>query len=132
MQIPGFTNISDALCAGIYMLVAKERVIYIGKSRKMISRIDTHRRIYKDKRSAKLSWLTENLNIPGVLFDEVHIMRCRVEDLDRLERELIDVYRPPLNKNLQRSGTIRAPISLLIGGHTLTLGRKAEPLVRRF
>lgn len=133
MNFPGFTNISDALCAGVYVLVKNETVIYVGKSKKMISRIDAHRKVWADKRRGKQSWLVEMLNIPGVLFDEVHVRRCRLEDLDRVEREMIDIYRPKYNVQLQRQGKIEAPIPLTIRGQTVVIGAKPQVSVgRRF
>lgn len=121
MQLEGFSEASAILRSGVYALCAKGRVIYVGKSRSMIGRIDAHRKAWRQKRAKGEAWITEALGIPGLLFDEVHIRPCPIHDLDRLEREMIDRYRPHYNVNLVPKGTIRAPITVVIAGRQLTL-----------
>lgn len=121
MQLEGFTESTAILRSGVYALVAKGRVIYVGKSKAMIGRIDAHRKAWSQKRRKGESWVTEALGIPGLLFDEIHIRPCPIHDLDRLEREMIDRYRPHYNVNLVPKGTIRAPITVVIAGRSLTL-----------
>lgn len=101
MILEGFTDISHALRPAIYALVAKGVVIYIGKSKKPISRINNHRMVWSTKRSGKNSWIADTLGIPGVLFDEVHICPCHPDQLDELERRMIARYSPRFNTKLR-------------------------------
>jgi hypothetical protein len=36
-----------------------------------------------------------------MLFDEVHVLPCRIEDLDVVERAMIELYRPFYNIKLK-------------------------------
>lgn len=132
MRFEGFEDVTPVLRSGVYILCAKGVVIYVGKSKKMVSRIDNHRSVWAEKRKGKASWLYEQLGIPGILFDEVHVRPCPAEDLDRLEREMIDRYRPKYNQMLRKTGPIRAPITLNIRGLTIPLNAAAQPQQPRF
>lgn len=115
VQLEGFIEVSPVLRSGVYVLIAKGEVIYVGKSKAMIARISTHRRAWIDKRQGRSAWITDTLNIPGLLFDEVHIRPAPLHLLDALEREMIDKYKPRYNKLLQTRG-ISAPITLNVNG----------------
>lgn len=130
MELEGFSDVSAILRSGVYALARKGVVIYVGKSKSMIGRINTHRRAWIDRRK-KESWVTEVLGIPGLMFDEIHIRSCPLHLLDRLEREMIDKYRPHYNIQLRSNGEIRAPITLVIAGQALTLNARHEPRVLR-
>lgn len=96
LTLDGFTDVSSILSAGVYALVHNGEVVYVGKSRKMLGRVYTHLKMWGDKRSGKVpSWLSAA--VKGVLFNEVHICPCRIEDLDRVEREMIERYKPKYN-----------------------------------
>ena len=133
MELEGFVDSSAILRSGVYALIAKGRVIYVGKSRSMIGRINTHRRAWIDKRKTKSegSWIANALGIPGLMFDEIHIRPAPLHDLDRLEREMIDKYKPHYNVQLQTNAKIRAPINLVIGGLTLRLNQHQPQVLRR-
>lgn len=128
MELEGFTDVSQVLRAGVYALVKNGRVIYVGKSKRMLTRLDQHRSAYSAKRQGKMSWIIENLGIPGLLFDEVHVRPCLVDDLDMLEREMIDRYQPQYNVRLRTAGKL--PAVMVIGGVTVPLAPKA-PMTRR-
>ena len=89
MQLEGFTNISEALRSGVYALCAKDRVIYIGKSKCMLVRIYSHRNA-KSKKGALPSWFP----IKGITFDEVHVRLCHPDQIDQLEFDMINLYKP--------------------------------------
>lgn len=133
MQLEDFADCSQVLRSGVYALCAKGRVIYIGKSKSMIGRINTHRRAWIDKRKTKSegSWIANALGIPGLMFDEIHIRPAPLHDLDRLEREMIDKYKPHYNVQLQTSSKTRAPINLVIGNLTLRLNQHEPQVLRR-
>src|SRR5258706_5319067 len=99
MQLEGFKPVGEILQAGVYALVHKGRVVYIGKSKRMLVRIYTHRNNWgkKLKHFNGLNWA----KVKGILFDDVHVMPCRLEILDMLEEEMIRLYRPQYNVNLK-------------------------------
>ena len=68
------------------------------------------------------SWLP----VKGMQFDEVHIRYVHVDDLDRVEAETINKYKPHYNTNLKNGLKTRAPITLNIGG--VILGAEREIL----
>lgn len=127
MKLDGFHDASDFLRAGVYALVKNGVVIYVGKSRKMISRINSHRSIWAARRKGQK--IPDWLPIPGVLFDEVHIRTCRLEDLDSLERAMIDRYRPKFNTLLKPEGAI--PLHHLLAGIVAQTTAAPQPLNRR-
>lgn len=133
MNFDGFNDVTPVLKTGVYILVAKGQVIYVGKSKKMISRVNNHRSVWAEKRKGKASWLYDQLGIPGILFDEVHVRPCPAEDLDRLEREMIDRYRPKYNQLLRKTGPIQAPINITINGVAIALNAAAreKPRIER-
>lgn len=128
MQLEGFSDASAILRSGVYALVAKGRVIYVGKSKSMIARINSHRSIWAAKRRGRK--VADWLPIPGLLFDEIHIRPCHVDRIDALEREMIDRYKPRYNINLQTGEKIKAPLALTINGVSLTVNAP-RPFVER-
>lgn len=121
MQLDGFSEASAILRSGVYVLCAKGVPIYVGKSRSMIARINTHRRAWIDKRKGAKSWLTDSLGIPALLFDEIHIRHVPPHLLDAVEAEMIDKFKPRYNVQLKTSEKIRAPISITVSGIALAL-----------
>lgn len=129
MELAGFSEVSAVLRAGVYALVAKGVVIYVGKSRTMLARINSHRSIWSAKRRGKK--VPDWLPIPGLLFDQVYIRPCRLEDLDSLEYAMIDLYKPRYNQQLKNSLKVKTPFSLSINGVSLNLNERPAQLERR-
>ena len=91
--LDGFVNVSTVLLPGIYALVRDGVVVYVGQSKRPISRIAAHKSNWG--RKSLPAWMPASLR--GVLFDEVHILPCRIEDLDRAEAAMIELYKPRYN-----------------------------------
>jgi hypothetical protein len=83
-------------------------VVYIGQSKKPLSRIEAHRSLWGRKRTP--GWLP----IKGMLFDEVHVLPCRIEDLDVVERAMIDLYKPKYNVKLKTPAHVPTTTELTI------------------
>ena len=128
MRLDGFSEVSEILRSGIYVLVAKGVPIYVGKSKAMIARIGAHRRAWIDKRKGQ-AWTTEVLGIPGLKFDEIHIRPVPLHLLDQVEREMIDRYKPRYNTQLKTSAKITAPISITVSGIALAMNVRSERVV---
>lgn len=129
VELEGFLEISPVLKAGVYALVAKGVVIYIGKSKTLYSRIYTHRQNWSRARSGKLppAWMT----VRGFLFDQVFIRPCHVDRLDELEAEMINKYKPRYNVNLKTPGRPTAPFEIKVNGRVLILNAPAPAFERR-
>ncbi len=94
MQLEGFTEVSEILRCGVYVLVLKGRVVYVGKSKSMLVRVYTHRQVWSAKRRGKVpDWL----NVKGILFDAIYVQPCAEDRVDALERQMIDRFRPEHN-----------------------------------
>lgn len=104
--LEGMEEVSGILRSGVYALALRGEVIYIGQSRSLYSRIYTHRHLARNREAP--SWLKAK----GIVFDQVFIRLCPVHELDRVERELIALYKPRLNTRLQTAGPILAPVTL--------------------
>lgn len=130
MQLADFFNASEILRSGVYILVHRGVVIYVGKSKCMLARIYTHRNVWASKRrgKAEVPWW---LPIPGIHFDEIHVRPAALHLLDELEREMIELYKPKFNKKLKTDAKARAEVPMVINGITLRLNAKPEPFERR-
>lgn len=92
-MLEGFINVSAILRCGVYALVRDGVVVYVGQSKKPLARVSAHRSNWG--RKSMPAWMPASLR--GVLFDEVHVLPCKVEQLDALERALIELYKPRYN-----------------------------------
>ncbi len=125
LEIEGFCGVGEILRSGVYALVHRGVIVYIGKSKSMLGRVCDHRRLWGKSRP---DWLT----IRGVLFDDILIRPCPVDQLDELEFEMINLYKPRLNKNLKSPRASDRPSKLIVNGRVLNLGPSpAEPFERR-
>lgn len=119
VEVTGFINATDMLRSGIYMLVLRGEVVYIGQAKAMIVRIATHR---SNARRTLPSWLPPSAK--GIVFDEILIRPCPVHHLDEIERELIVLYKPRHNIALKHNGKATGEVTLSRGDHTIVLNRK--------
>lgn len=128
MELSGFVNISAVLQTGVYALVYRGEVLYVGKSKRMLGRVYTHLSMWGAKRSGKPrpSWLP----VQAILFDEVHVQPCRPDQLDELESRMINLYKPKLNTQLKTSEKVSQVIALSIKGSTVHLNQPPTPAPR--
>lgn len=125
LTLDGFENCSTLLRSGIYILVKRGVVIYVGKSKTLYSRIYTHKHFAN--RGAKGKAIPSWLPVKGMQFDEVHIKYVHVDQLDAEEAAAINKYKPHYNTNLKNGLKVRAPITLVISGVTLALNGSPPP-----
>ena len=117
-MLEGFVDVTAILRCGVYALVRDGAVVYVGQGKKMVARVEAHRSNWGRKSTP--AWMPVSLR--GVLFDQVFVLPCRVEDLDRLERAMIDLYKPKFNIKL------KAPTPLTTQRVSMTLGDVSVPL----
>jgi hypothetical protein len=121
MMLDGFVDVTAILRCGVYALVRDGVVVYVGQGKKMVARVEAHRSNWG--RKSLPAWMPASLR--GVLFDEVHVLPCRVEDLDRLERAMIDLYKPKYNVKLKAPTPITTqPLTLFGNGCVIPLNHR--------
>lgn len=121
MEVTGFINATEMLRSGVYMLVLRGEVVYIGQAKAMIVRVCTHR---SNARKTLPSWMPPSAK--GIVFDEVLIRPCPVHLLDSLEYDLINLYKPRHNIALKHNGKARGEVTITVRGTPVTLNRKAD------
>lgn len=107
MELKGFIEVSPVLRSGVYALCWKGEVVYVGKSKCMLTRIEAHRGLFRRKAPA---WMP----IKGVQFDTVFVRPCPLAALDSLEIEMINLYKPKLNERLKTNEKVRLEIDALV------------------
>lgn len=95
----GFLDASAMMQGGVYVLVHRREVVYIGKAKNFLARIYTHRSVWgRQRKGDKIaSWLP----VKGVIFDQIYLRPCRPEVAEALERELIGEHNPKHNTQLR-------------------------------
>jgi len=117
VQLEGFTAVSEILRSGVYALAYKGEVVYVGKSKAMLARVYTHRQVWAQKRKGNTpAWL----NVKGILFDSIFVRPCHPDQIDALEREMINTYKPKHNELLKAPGPVTGSITLTINGRTIS------------
>ena len=130
MQLDGFHDITPILRCGVYALIKRGTIVYVGKSKSMYARIYTHKHFAN--RAAKGKEIPSWLPVKGIQFDEVHIRPCTLEALDALEAEMIDRYRPRYNQSLKDNLRPHVAFPITIRGVALTLNESPpRPQVER-
>lgn len=74
----GFVSCHRLLGPGIYMLLLKGKVVYVGQSNRVMQRLSTH-------------------SIDVTEFDDIMFLPCNECDLRRLEAYYIDLHQPARN-----------------------------------
>ncbi len=130
-MLEGFRDVSVVLKPGIYALLREGIVVYIGQSKKPLSRIEAHRSLWgRTQRHKAPGWLP----IKAILFDEAHVLPCRVEDLDIVERAMIDLYKPKYNIKLKSPHPVATEFNINVGGFVIPFNVVPQhaPILRRF
>lgn len=110
MELEGFTDVSKMLQGGVYALVHRDVVVYVGKSKVMLGRVYTHRVAWGKKSKAAVGLKPQR----GILFDAIWVRPCALASIDELESAMINLYKPRYNDKL-RNG-LPVDISALISG----------------
>ena len=90
-----FHEVSPILSCGVYALVHRGVIVYIGQSKVMLGRISNHRAQWGRKRGVASSAPR------GILFDQVFVRPCTPEQLNALESSMIAKYQPKYNVQLR-------------------------------
>ena len=127
-MLEGFIDVTAVVRAGVYALVRDGAVVYVGQGKKMIARVEAHRSNWG--RKSVPAWMPVSLR--GVLFDQVFVLPCRVEDLDRIEAAMIDLYKPKFNIKLKAPTPITTqPLSIVMGDLSIPINFRPPPKFER-
>jgi excinuclease UvrABC nuclease subunit len=89
----GFVDGTALIHCGVYILAWRGEVVYVGQSKKLSARINTHVYSRGKHRQQRL----DGRIVKGVVFDQVWFRACAAHELDDLELELIQRYKPRYN-----------------------------------
>ena len=117
MEQHGFMNISKLLHCGVYALLRKGEVVYVGKSKRPFVRLYAH----INARGKKLPWkVGYNKEYVGIHFDAIWFLPCMLGQLDTLEVHFIKMFMPKHNvkdvpKHRQESGLkpTKVPVEII-------------------
>ena len=111
----GFLDASLMLQGGVYALLHRNEVVYIGKAKSFLARIYTHRNTWS--RTRKGDKLPQWMPTKGIMFDAFWLRPCRPEVADALERELIAKHNPKYNTQLRTKEHSPLPPLVINGIH---------------
>lgn len=97
MQLEGFIDASAMLQGGVYALVHRGIVVYVGKSKVMLGRVYTHRVAWGKKSKSAVGLKPQK----GILFDAIWVRPCALAEIDALESAMINLYKPRYNSHLR-------------------------------
>jgi hypothetical protein len=98
-----------------YALVRQGKVVYVGKSTGIFSRLATHMNNFKRVAKGKLPYTYGGYCLqPVIKFDEVQIYPCLPSDLTQLEIRLIQEFQPRYNKNTKLPVTTEKELKILL------------------
>lgn len=124
----GAADCSWLIRPSIYFLLYQGMVVYIGQSRMPIQRIYAHRSTWGKKKSDEWRRMGKT-PVKAVIFDEVFLLKTAMEDLDRVEREMIQKHRPKYNVQHNRGVAIPLELQSLIS-ELMSAPAPAPPPVR--
>lgn len=74
---------------GVYLLYSNGEIVYVGKSKNILSRISTHFNCHKSRGGVETK----------KEFDKVTVIECEIDEMDFIERILIDFLLPKYNRD---------------------------------
>lgn len=130
-RLEGFVDISPLLGSGVYALVWRTEVVYVGKAKQLLRRIYAHRNMLERSRSGKPMPNTGPGSRSRVIpFSKVFIKACGEDDLDRTEIALIAKLSPRYNTHHTTSEKVKLTdlgFDLVVGGINLSIARLPDP-----
>ncbi len=90
----GFVDVSFMLHCAVYALRKRRTVVYVGQTKKPLTRLYSHMNARGKKEPWKAGYKTQKT---GFSFDEIWIRPCMLSELDALEVEMIRKYQPRYN-----------------------------------
>lgn len=88
---------------GIYVLLREGKVVYVGQSRNVYTRLGQHYVSKAKTRSRSMHFAPSDPRGLPIKFDQVMMLFCEREKLNLLEAELIRRYKPKYNSQVGRT-----------------------------
>lgn len=110
MEEDGFYSVTGLLASGVYALLRRGRVVYIGQSVRLFARLSGYVNAQTRKHQVKFGPHV----VRGIAFDEIWIRPCSLEDLDDLEEALIRKHLPRYNTQRKVPLALNDLIAVLI------------------
>ena len=92
---PNYINLSAIPRVFVYFLIFEDEVVYVGKTTTGLARVYAH--------------------INSKLFNQIFVIECEEDNLDKIEAKYILKYNPMYNTNMNRNGmySIRKSVRLI-------------------
>jgi hypothetical protein len=113
MEEHGFVDVTKLIHCGVYALVRKGEVVYVGKSKQPLMRI--HRHVLNRGKLIKKSVNPEagpTLNGKGINFDVVWFLPCMLGQLSTLENYFIRKFLPRHNVQGKPNPVMEIPLEI--------------------
>ncbi len=94
MEVDGFVEISFMLHCAVYALLRRGEVVYIGQSKKPLTRVYSHANARGKLEPWKAGYRQRKV---GFAFDRIWIRPCMLKELDEVEAAMIRKYQPKYN-----------------------------------
>lgn len=135
LEDDGFVDFSVLMHCAVYALVRRGVVVYVGKSKSVGERTQSHIRLRR-KSGVKRTGMFANRMIAGIQFDEIWVRKCMLGELDELEIAMIKKYQPKYNQHhnptSQRQVKAPPPIELaVLLKSVIAAAPSSEPPIRR-
>lgn len=127
LALEGFEEVTPILRAGVYALAKDGVVVYVGKSKRMLARIEVHRSQWGRKSAP--AWMSGMAR--GILFDQIFVQPCHPDAIDALEAEMINRYKPRYNIRIKTPQPISTAFTIRVGDVDLPFNRPCPPFERR-
>lgn len=102
LEDDGFVDFTVLMHCGVYALVRLGVVVYIGKSKSVGERTQSHIRLRRKSGIKRTGMFTSRM-IAGIQFDSIWVRRCMLAELDQLEIEMIRKYQPKYNMRMKEA-----------------------------
>lgn len=121
-----FFELKNVFGPGVYALYWYDELVYIGRAKRLFTRIYAHRALLERSRKGPLPNFGPYRKEMVVKFNRVFIRPCKLTEVEELERQLIQELNPKRNIKLKTKPKL-APIELNIGGHMIQVGGPQRP-----
>lgn len=105
MSLSGILSFKALLHCGVYALVKKDEVVYVGKTKKLWIRLYNHC-------NERGKVLPKRSGAKGVPFDDIWVWPCMLGQLDSLEVHLIQKYLPRHNAKGKALPVMAIPLEI--------------------
>lgn len=99
----GYSSAGGLLVAGVYALVLRGKVVFVGKAKLPLAFVASHRELAHTSH-------TDFVLAKGVVFDDVWVRPCHPDEIDSEYTRMLAKYKPRHNRpakviNMRRLGT---------------------------